>query len=236
MTAEILKPGDDLGDVLAKHPAVVDVLQTPDAGSPGTQKYFHLLATDAEFAAKIRPKQNELLLTHQSDGKYTASFDPGDVSGIYQILYRVTAQSAELGRVQRQVVQSVYTRFGKIDWRSSLLHATAIGGAIQLRLRPRTGYGRLIGPAQGSAFSVAGTAKLREVADHQDGTYTLTLDGAPEDPISVSVLGESIYAGPALPAKSWPSRLGLAWWLLILIILIALVAFLIGRVRGTPAT
>ena len=236
VTAEILKPGDDLGDVLAKHPAVVDVLQTPDAGSPGTQKYFHLLATDAEFAAKIRPKQNELLLTHQSDGKYTASFDPGDVSGIYQILYRVTAQSAELGRVQRQVVQSVYTRFGKIDWRSSLLHATAIGGAIQLRLRPRTGYGRLIGPAQGSAFSVAGTAKLREVADHQDGTYTLTLDGAPEDPISVSVLGESIYAGPALPAKSWPSRLGLAWWLLILIILIALVAFLIGRVRGTPAT
>jgi hypothetical protein len=234
VTAEILKPGDDLGDVLAKHPAVVDVREAPDAGSPGTQKYFHLLATDAAFAAKIRPRQSQLPLAHQSDGKYSAAFDPGDVSGIYQILYRVSAQSAEIGRVQREVVQSVYTRFGKIAWRSSLLDAREVDGAIQIRLRARTGYGRLIGPAQGSAFSVAGTAKLREVTDHQDGSYTLTLDGAAEDPITVSVLGESIYAGPALPTKSWPEPLGLAWWLLILIIVIALVVFLIRRVRAIP--
>ena len=195
--ARILKPGDDLGDLLAKHPKKVDPAKTPDAGSPGYQKYLHLLENDPKFLAKLRSSADKLTLAHQGGGKYSASYNPGDVSGIYQIVYRVSAESAEFGKIQRKAVQSLYIRFGDINLDKSTVSSTVKDKNITIRLRPITTYGRFIGPAQGSAFSVDGAGiSLSGITDHQDGSYTLVLNGNPDARVAIQLLGEEIYQGP----------------------------------------
>ena len=61
-----------------------------------------------------------------------------------------------------------------------------------------TTYGRFIGPAQGGAITVDGDdIKLSSITDHQDGSYTLVLTGNPDARVTIKLLGEVIYKGPA---------------------------------------
>jgi hypothetical protein len=195
--ARIIKPGDDLGDLLARYPQKVDPLNKPDAGSPGYQKYLHLLKNDPKFLAKLRPSEYRLTLVHQGGGKYSASYNPGDVSGVYQIIYQVAAESPEFGRIQRKAVQSVYTRFGDVSLDKSALSSIIKDNTVTIHFRPVTSYDRFIGPAQGSAFSVkADGIKLSSITDYQDGSYTIVLTGDPDAWGSLMLLGEEIYQGP----------------------------------------
>ena len=196
--ARILKPGDDLGDLLANNPQTVDLVNMTDAGSPGHQKYHHLLENDPNFLDQLEPNEEKLILTHQGGGQYSASYDPGDVSGVYQIFYQVRAESAEFGKVQRKAVQSVYTRFGDIDLDKSAVSSTATDDTLTINFRPVTTYDRFIGPAQGSAFTVeSDSIELSGITDHQDGSYTLVLTGDPDAEVVIKLLGEEIYQGPA---------------------------------------
>jgi len=196
--AWILKPGDDLGDLLARHLKKVKPQDVNVYGSAGVQKYNHLLEKDPKFLDKLRPGATRLKLVHQGGGKYSVSYNPGEVSGIYQIVYRVRAESAEYGRIQRKAVQSVYTRFGGIDLDRSAVSNAVQDNTVTINMRPITNYGRFIGPAQGGAITVDGDdIKLRSIIDQQDGSYTLILTGNPDAQIAIKLLGEIIYQGPA---------------------------------------
>ena len=219
--ALILKPGDDLGDMLAKHPQRVDPASSPDAGSPGDQKFKYLLENDPDFLQKLLPNEQQLTLSHQAEGRYTATFSPGDVSGVYQIIYRVSAEDTNFGKIQRSTIQSVYTRFGDVDLETSEISNTTTDNGVTINLRPKAGNGRLIGPSQASAFKIDGMA-VSKITDHQDGYYTIVLTGDPNAQISVKLLDEEIYQGiasdfgPDTPPFAWPL------WLIILLILVAL--------------
>ena len=246
--ARILKPGDDLGDLLATHPKMVDVVSGPEAGSPGYQKYLHLLENDPAFLGELQPRDKRLILAHQGDGKYSASYDPGDVSGIYQIVYQVSAEDAEFGKIQRKAVQSLYTRFGDIDLDKSAVSSTVKDNAVTINFRPITSYGRFIGPAQGRAFSVDGAGiRLNSITDHQDGSYTLVLAGDPDAEVAITLLGEEIYRGPASGIGEgvferlldWLQGLGLPGWIIWLIALaiLLLIILLVWRIfsgSGAP--
>jgi len=228
--AWILKPGDDIGDLLAKHQQTIDPSNAPDAGSPGYQKYIYLIKNNPDFLARLQPDEQKLSLVHQGNGQYSADYNPGDVSGIYQILYRVSAEHADFGKIQRQAVQSVYTRFGKIDLAGSAVTSIVKGNTVTINFHPVTKYGRFIGPAQGSAFSVDGIGtRLSRITDHQDGSYTLVLAGNPDAQVSIKLLGEEIYKGPA--SKVGKDFDWLVWliWLIIILILLLLI-WLIWRV------
>jgi hypothetical protein len=230
--ARILKPGNDLGDLLAKHPQTVDPVHTPDAGSPGYQKYLHLLESDPSFLAQLRPNEERLVLAHQGGGHYSTSYNPGDISGIYQIVYLVSAESAEFGKIQRKAVQSVYTRFGDIDLDGSAVSSMVKGNTVMINFRPITNYGRFIGPAQGSAFSVEGAGiSLSSITDHQNGRYTLVLEGNPDAQVAIKLLGDKIYEGPA---SKIGKGIGPPWWLiwLIIVMILLLLIWLVWRVIG----
>jgi hypothetical protein len=198
VTALVFKPGDDLGDVLANNPTRVDPSSGPDAASPGWRKYDLLWRTDAAFRARLAPNQNVLQLVHRGDGVYDAPFDPGDVSGVYQIVYEVRAGGGASGVIQREGAQSAYVRFGTIDFERSFVSRVIQGNNVTLTLKPVARNGRLVGPGQGAIFGVSGgTAKIRSVTDHQDGTYTLVLSADPRSKIELSALGERIYTGRA---------------------------------------
>ncbi|MEM9594561.1 MAG: vWA domain-containing protein [Acidobacteriota bacterium] len=235
--AWILRPGDDLGDLLAKHPLVVDAVGgegAPDAGSPGHQKYLELL-NDPDFLAQLTPEEQRPTLTHRGGGVYAADFDPGDVSGVYQVLYRIRAEDPAFGRIQRLAMQSVYVRFGEVDLGSSDVTTTVKGQTTTLSLRPKTDNGRLVGPANGGTFSIdGGGLQVGPIVDLQDGRYTVTLTGDPETEIGVDLLGEEIYRGPAAdfgpPKGSTGSGLpDLPWWLWVVIVLVILVVWWLRR-------
>jgi hypothetical protein len=197
--AFVLKPGEDLGDLLATHPQKVKTSTAVTAGSPGHQKYLYLLKNDAGFVGKLKLRQQELTLGHQSNGNYSAAYNPGGVSGVYQVYYRVSASDPKFGNIQRLAVQSVYVRFATLDLAKSAVKTLVQGNVVQITFRPKTTIGRLIGPAQANAFKVSGKGvKLTRIVDHQDGSYMMILTAAsgPSTPIVVDLLGETIYKGP----------------------------------------
>ncbi|MCH9693170.1 MAG: S8 family serine peptidase [Gammaproteobacteria bacterium] len=217
VVARIFRPGDDMGHVLASHPAVVDVVTGVDAPTPGQQKFDRLWRTDAAFRARLAANENTVELTHQGAGWYTASFDPGDVSGTYQVAYDVTAESAEFGVIEREAAQSAYVRFGEIDMDNSLISRTVQGNTITLTLKPVTATGRLVGPGQAAVFSVAGPdAKIVDITDHQDGLYTLVMSADPESTLIFSILGESVYEGRA----DFRDQRFRGWWIILLMLLL----------------
>lgn len=216
VVARIFRPGADLGHVLALNALRVDPVSGPDAPSPGWQKYDRLRRTDEGFLASLTPRENLLPLVHAGDGWYTASFDPGDISGVYQIAYEVRARDADFGTVQRVAEQSAYVRFGEIDWDASLLSRTVQGNTITLTVKPVTASGLFTGPGQEAMFAVAGAeVRITSIEDHQDGVYTLVLAADPKSEIELSMLGETVYQGRA------DFRTRGRWWLWILLLILA---------------
>jgi len=228
--ASILRPGDDLGDLLARTRTPIRIanqgnLAVSEATAPalalrpqeisvGARKYVDLLRYDRNFIRRLKPKEQTLSLNYQGDGIYSAAYNPGDISGVYQVLYRVTAADPSFGKIERKAVQSVYVNPAPISLKRSTIK-TLINpdGTITTVLRPVTEDGKLIGPGQLSSFNVKGlaSAQILEGAK-QDGTYEIKMKPKRGvDPrrtqISLSFRGQETYRGLATQLKARPGLL-----------------------------
>lgn len=247
--AIILKPGEDLGDLLATTDFTVDVTSGEDAGSPGAQKFDALMASNEEFQNALAANPNNLTLTHKGSGVYGVDYDGLDVAGTYQILYRVRVNHPATGRIQRIATESFYVGFGEIDLENSPTStSTNANGQLQMTIRPRTTYGKWIGPAMSSVFTVSDPGiTITDVQDQQDGTYVLTFDGDISQAVTLSVLGQEIYTGKLGNIdddggligriQDWLEAMGLpAWllWVLLLILLILIIIWVIRRNSSNP--
>ena len=234
VTARVLRPGDDLGDVLAKMPDVDLQLKATgvEMASAGQLKYLSLFK-DSELVQKISPTSGQHSLQYRGSGSYDTSYNPGQVSGVYQIRYDVSADTARYGKVQRVAVQSVYVQPGEIDTEASIISKTLRGNTLTVKLRPKTTYGKLIGPGQLRAFNVSGQdiklVDLKEVG--QDGTYELVLSGDLDKIISVNYLGKPLFKGPASKFGEQPETTDWKWlFYLLLIALILVVLWWLWRI------
>ena len=230
VTARVLRPGDDLGDVLAKMPDVDLQLKAKgvEKASAGQLKYRSLLK-DSELVKKILPTSGQQTLQYRGNGTYDTPYNPDQVSGVYQIRYKVIADVATYGKVQRVAVQSVYVQPGAIDIEASIIGKTIRGNTLTVKLRPKTTYGKLIGPGQMRAFNITGKSvervDIKEVG--QDGTYEIVLSGDLDKIIRVKYLGNLLFNGPA---SDFGYKSGWKWlFYLLLIVLILLVLWWIWR-------
>ncbi|MCB0572790.1 MAG: VWA domain-containing protein [Phaeodactylibacter sp.] len=246
--AIVFKPGDDLGDLLARNDLVVDVNSDPDAGSPGMQKYQSLLESDPNFVAQLLPDEQSITLSHQGNGQYTGTFGQVDLSGIYQILYIMEGTSPGGGTILRIHTESKYVTFGEIDAAQSVLSYTFDAGAnvTTITMRPITVYGKFVGPANGNAITWdSEDSQLLDVQDNQDGSYTIRVQGAPSVKGSLSILGKPVFEGKISSVdclgagniiqriKCWLISLGLPGWLIwvILALILLLIGLLLRRRR-----
>lgn len=200
VTARILRPGDDLGDVLAVMPDV-DITTKPTKGeqsSIGYRKYLSLLK-NSEFVHKLSPTSGQHSLLYRGSGMYDTSYNPDLISGVYQIRYDVSADVAGHGKVQRVAVQSVYVQPGSINVDASILSKVIRGNTMTIKLRPKTAYGKYIGPGQMNAFTVSGKGikLVNFTEDGQDGTYNMVLTGDLSGTISVNYMGKPLFTGQA---------------------------------------
>lgn len=246
--AIVLKPGDDLGDLLARNGLTVDVNPDPDAGSPGIQKYQQLLLSDSNFVAQLLPEEQLVTLAHQADGQYTGAFSQVDVSGVYQIIYLIEGTSPGGGKIRRIHTESKYVTFGEIDAAQSGLAYSfdAANNVTVITVRPMTVDGKFVGPANGNAIIWdSQDSQLLDVQDNQDGSYTIRVEGDPSVEGSLSILGKPIFEGKISSLdcmsagniiqriKCWLISLGLPGWLIwiILALILLLLGLLIRRRR-----
>jgi M6 family metalloprotease-like protein len=233
VTARVLRPGDDLGDVLAKMPDVDLQLKAKgrEMASAGQLKYLSLLK-NSELVQKILPTSGQHALQYRGSGTYDTPYNPNQVSGVYQIRYNVFADMGIYGKVQRVVVQSVYVQPGDIDVEASIISKTLQGNTLTVKVRPKTTYGKLIGPGQMRAFNISGQdierVDIKELG--QDGTYQIVLSGDLDKIINVNYLGNPLFNGPASDFGDKPEKPFLKWlFILLLIALILLVLWLLWR-------
>lgn len=237
--AVILRPGEDLGDLLAKNPLKVDVSSAPDAPSAGVQKYNQLMAEDSSFRNRLDYEENVLTLSHEGDGRYEGSYDGLSVAGNYQIVYHISGKNDEIGAYQRFATESIFTAFDGVDLDASSVSTQLMDNSLVLNIKPVSTNGKLIGPAYGSGFSIdKAKVKIEDIVDHQDGSYTLTFSGAIDDPVSFELMGQEIYTGELTEIgesgsiidqiQDWLESLGLPGWTLwlILVVLILLIIIL----------
>ncbi len=232
VTVRVLRPGDDLGDVLATTPDV-DLASTKttkgELASIGYRKYL-LLLKDSEFVHKLSPISGQHTLQYRGGGTYDTSYNPNLVSGVYQIRYDISADVAKYGKLQRVAVQSVYVKPGAIDVAASIISKIIRDNTMTIKLRPKTAYGKFIGPGQMRAFSVSsqGIKQVKFTEDGQDGTYDMVLTGDLNGMISVNYMGQPMFTGHASDFGGQPETtdwewlrylllialvLGIIWWL-----------------------
>lgn len=239
--AIVLRPGEDLGDLLANNPLSVNATADPDAGSPGQQKFDQLWNTDSSFRKALALQENVVNLTHSGNGKYEGAFNGLNVAGNYRIVYRFAGDSPETGKFQRFAVEGVYVSFNQINLEASNLSTTIAGGTMTLQFKPKTPYGKLVGPAFGNGFTVDNpNVKIDKVVDHQDGSYTITFSGAINEKVSLQLAGQEVYNGKLSAigkgssfldkVQSWLESLGLpGWFIWIILLLLALLIWFLRR-------
>jgi hypothetical protein len=120
-----------------------------------------------------------------------------------------------------------------------------VDGNLQIDFRPKTSYGRFVGPAMGDGFSVNNPGiSIEEVVDHQDGSYTITFSGNIEEDTKLQLLGQEIYEGALVDIAKTPSfiekiveylkSLGLPMWLIWIIIILIILLILWRLIRRRP--
>lgn len=206
VTATILKPGDDWGDVVARATTPSLPLPNKETGSIGQVKYAYLEANSPDITDKIDVKKfnNTLTLQYASDGMYKANYTQLDLSGVYQIVYKVKYSTPEDGMVERTVNQSIVVRFGELDLNlaTQTMEEYNDGGFYSYELQYTPAYQSgsrtlLVGPSFERSIRAEGNGvTLHNVEDKGDGSYTFRLKGNKRNPkVNLFFYGEEFYRG-----------------------------------------
>lgn len=226
----VLRPGEDLGDILARDSLKVKVTDA-DSTAPGVEKWEELMK-DSTFRNKFKAVSNMVTLAHVADGKYEGTFDSLSVAGLYQLVYFVTAETPAMGKFERTFSEAMYVSFGDLDLAASNVTTSIVNGTLVLNFRPITTYGRYVGPALMNGFGVSNpNITIQSVVDHQDGSYTITFGGKIEEETKLTIIGQEVYTGKLEDAGKKPGTVfGLPSWLIwLLLLLVIILLFLLLR-------
>jgi hypothetical protein len=234
--AIIIKPGDDINDLIARSD-VSFTIPDVDPGSPADAKFTELMK-DSAFVNKIKPSNQVLNLTFDNTAKqYTGTFNGADIVGVYQIVYRISADDPDQGKIRRYHQRSIDVHFKDIDFNASFIgKAINASGQTVLTFKPVSTTGKLIGSGWGGVIGLTATnAQINNIVDKGDGSYEIIVDGNLSGPGKLTVLDETAYEGDLGKLgkgssiidkiQEWLISLGLpGWsiWVLLLLLLILL--------------
>ncbi|MEI9921444.1 MAG: vWA domain-containing protein [Bacteroidota bacterium] len=244
--AVLLKPGQDLGNLLATTKVTLGTPPATDPGSAGNQKYDQLLS-DPAFLAKMLPINQSMTLTHTSGGVYTATPLKLDTTGVHRIIYFINETLPGGDIIQRREEQTFYVQFKDIDLPASNPILSGSGTSWTLTLRPVTLLHKFVGPAFQQTFTVTSPGLvLNDLVDVGDGTYKLNMTGSPDDNVKIALLDVPVYTGTLseiqcydpnasfwTKLECWLLSLGIPLWLasLIVVIIILILVWLLRRRR-----
>jgi hypothetical protein len=231
VTAIVLKPGQDLGTLLATTPARKEVKNQVPAGetSPGNEKLQGLLQ-DIEFYKSLLPKEQLVTLTLGADSTYTGSFAATDVTGAYQVIYRIEGSTPQTDKLVRTEIETTVLELDAVDLGNSSPTTTRAQDTLKINFRPRSAAGLYLGPDYGGRIQVTSSVgTLQKIVDNVDGSYTLIVAPVAESvnpDITLTVLDQKVFEGKANDfedaGKPWWMKY---WWIWVLLIIVLLVLY-----------
>lgn len=231
----LLKPGDDLGDLLANYTdRRTDSLKDVAAGAE--TKYLHLIQSDSSFYKELLPTSQIIDLSESSNGLFTGYYKNTDLTGIYQLLYIVNGEIPGYGKFERQKQYSAVFKFGQISPSATEINATITtppattthdskSRTATIIVKPKNKFGHLIGPGYLSRIKFTVDSKqgiVKSAKDNLNGSYTYTIVNIPPNvkpDIKINVMGELLYQG------SFPTPKIHFWQYILLILLILILVF-----------
>jgi hypothetical protein len=211
MLAQLLSPGQSLGDLLSDSNASADPSSGPDPKSAAETKLQNFLKANPQALA-----HNENILTLKDDGSsasgddaandgvYSATF-PVQLSGHYILVFGIEGKTQNLGRFSRQQLKTIYVRpapdNGSTQYSTSIVGAsgTTTGSQLIINMTPKTKSGNRLGPGWANYFWFVATGQTPVKAkDNLNGTYTasISFSGAVPPPVKVHFLGDGTVIIP----------------------------------------
>jgi len=204
--AAIVRPGNNIGDVLSDSAIQGAPGGTPDPGSAAQHKLDALLAANPN--ALIRNSDLIALVDNgdaasgddkAGDGIYSALI-PAQFEGHYQIVFFVEGESKSGGRFVRQQIRTVHVRSlpdgGMTRFVTGVVGVGTAGQYLATTFTPRTVLGGKMGPGWANYFWLAspGSPPVKPV-DNLDGTYTAQVPfaGASPPPVPLYFLPDPVF-------------------------------------------
>ena len=209
--AVILKPGDDIGHLLATY-ATPEFTQDSiygDSISGYYQKYTELMYNNSDFYTSLLPDSQIVILEHLGDGHYTGLFDKTDLTGIYQIYFLLKGEIEDRGTFIREEIKTTVFEYGNTDNEETVVDIDISqgkpGNTAVITVKPINKFGYYMGPGwlskininykkkTGAKFRLIRTKVntkdntsisepiIESMIDNLDGSYTFTIINLPPD-------------------------------------------------------
>ncbi len=145
VTATVLKPGEDLGDLLARTKVpqenvqwnednsgppfhIVPTLRDSfEVGLSSGHLKFQVLMNNPEFVAKLNQAKRIVPLQSNGDGSFSEKYTETDYSGAYRVVFQVKGEVEEAGSINRTESKSFHVSYGTIDLKKSDLYVRVNG-------------------------------------------------------------------------------------------------------------
>ena len=218
--AFISKPGEDLGTIMSTRSVknfvasriyilkkdikflakISDKTFNNDALNPADKKLYTMLE-NAHVRDLLTPVSSKVTLTHDGDGHFSGSYTDTDVTGPYQVLFKISGVSPGLGSFQRIEMHCTVRGFGESDLNNSGNYYVPRFLCIPDRIiiRPVNQFKNYLGPGNSQMIqSATSQGKATKIIDNLDGSYTLVFKDQKLDTstiIKTTVGGKIYYSG-----------------------------------------
>ncbi|MBI9055427.1 MAG: VWA domain-containing protein [Bacteroidales bacterium] len=251
VTAIVLKPGDDLGDLLSTYdtPELDDSLVDVDEGA--SQKFNELMMNDTSFFNALLPNEQIVNLTDEGNGVFSGYFSATELAGFYNIIYLMDGEIVNFGKFKRRKTKSVVFVFGQVEEEEPEVVENAPPsssgsnkGLTVLKIRPRNKYDKYMGPGFKSKIKLQINPKytktrkiavaqknifekipvISEIKDNLDGSYYLYIANLDTDKWNFSIIvNDEVLHNYS---KSFP------WWVYLILIILILLVYLYKKSGG----
>lgn len=204
--AAIVRPGNNVGDVLSDSAMQPAPAGPADPGSAAQRKLQALLAANPN--ALIHNSDLITLVDNgdpangddkAGDGIYSALI-PAEFEGHYNIVFFIEGDSKSSGRFVRQQIRTVYVRSmpdgGKTQSAAGVVGAGTASQLLVANVTPRNLRGGKMGPGWGNYFWFVGTGSNPvKAVDNLDGTYTaqIPFSGATPPAVALYFLPQPVF-------------------------------------------
>jgi hypothetical protein len=222
----LLKPGDDIGHLLATYANPDNQLDTIDVFSSAEQKFINLLNSDTAFYNALKEDRKLIELMPDDEGIYREKYTDTELTGFYHAIYLIEAMDPNLGTIIRTELKSLRFKFGLVDITETDIDVDVSQGDdgqnAVITVKPINKFGYFIGPGYLKNINIKLDPKQGRIInkiDHLDGSYSFEIVGIPQgiDPADFPIY---IYDEVIIPSEQcYPVTY---WYYLILIGLIIL--------------
>lgn len=210
----VLKPGDDIGHLLATYETPNSHVDTIDSGTPFQQKLIDLLYGDTAFYNSLIANEYLVELTPDGAGAFAGQYFDTQLTGVYETIFLINAEHSGLGKLIRTQKKSVVYKFGELDSEESEINVEVKPGDkgqnFTIKVRPKNKFGYYLGPGFISYVNIDLTStggNLREKIDNLDGSYTILITEVPNnvkpEDLSINILDEELELVHCMPVTIW---------------------------------